>query len=293
MWVPDHNKVITFCNQPQPDMARCRAAIISAPLEATVSYGGGTALGPAAIILASQAMELYDEVLDASPVQEGIYTHGVVDMRGGMGQAMVNIQRAVAQELEDGRLPVLLGGEHTVTLAALEALVDMRGPDFTVLCLDAHPDLRDTYRGLSVCHATVMRRALDLGLEVKHIGIRSCSGGEARLIKNLELNPLWARDLFDDPQWLERALDGVSGPVYLSLDLDGLDPSIMPATGAPEPGGLTWQQVNAWLDAVCSSFEVLGLDMVELAPLAGQPAWDFTAARLLYRTLGLIFRGVR
>lgn len=293
MRVPARKKVITYLNQPQPELDHCKAAIIPAPLEATVSYGGGTALGPAAIILASQALELYDEVLDSSPVQEGIYTHGRVDMRGGMGQALANIQRAVARDLEGGRLPVLLGGEHTVTLGALEALVDRRGPDFTVLCLDAHPDLRDTYHGLKVCHATVMRRALDLGLEVRHIGIRACSGGEARLIKNLELNPLWAHELFADPQWLERALAGVSGPVYLSLDVDGLDPSIMPATGTPEPGGLNWQQVNAWLDAVCARFEVLGLDLVELAPLAGQPAWDFTAARLLYRTLGYIFRGLR
>lgn len=277
---------------PRPALNQCRAAIIPAPLEATVSYGGGTALGPAAIILASQNLELYDEMLGSQPVDQGIYTHGAVDVRGSLTQVVERIQEAVASELEGGRLPAVLGGEHTVTLGALQALVERQGTEFTVLCLDAHPDLRDTYHGRSLCHATVMRRALDLGLEVRHLGIRACSAGEARLINDVGLNPLWAHELHADPHWLDKALRGLRGPVYLSLDLDGLDPGIMPATGTPEPGGLSWQQVNAWLAAVCGRHQVLGLDLVELAPLPDQPAWDFIAARLLYRALGLIFRGV-
>ncbi|MEW5911347.1 MAG: agmatinase [Thermodesulfobacteriota bacterium] len=290
--MPLRPKVMTFCGVPQPELEACRAALIPAPLEATVSYGGGTALGPAAIIQASQAMELYDEVVGCQPVDQGIYTHAGVDVRGPLTEVVARIERAVAAELAAGRLPVVLGGEHTVSLGPLQALVASRGTDFTVLCLDAHTDLRDAYEGQRLCHATVMRRALDLGLSVRHLGLRSSSQAEVELIKEAGLSPLWAHEVHDDPHWLNRALAGLSGPVYLSLDVDGLDAGIMPATGTPEPGGLSWQQVTAWLSAVCARHQVLGLDIVELAPLTEQPAWDFTAARLLYRALGLIFRGV-
>ncbi|RJX36087.1 MAG: agmatinase [Desulfarculus sp.] len=283
---------MTFCGVPQPTLEDCRAAIIPAPLEATVSYGGGTALGPAAIIQASQAMELYDEVVGSQPMDQGIYTHAGVDVRGPLTEVVARIERAVAEELAADRLPVVLGGEHTVTLGALQALKAARGADFTVLCLDAHPDLREAYQGRRLCHATVMRRALDLGLTVRHLGLRSSSQAEVRLIQEAGLRPLWAHELHEDPHWLTSALEGLSGPVYLSLDVDGLDAGIMPATGTPEPGGLSWQQVTAWLAAVCARHQVLGLDLVELAPLPYQPAWDFTAARLLYRALGLIFKGV-
>ena len=287
------SKVLTFGGVPQPKLERCRAGIIPAPLEVTVTYGEGAAQGPLAIMSASAIMELYDEVLGSSPVDQGIYTHYRVDTSGPVEACLDRIQAAVSAELDAGRLPVVLGGEHTVTVGALRAMKERFGTDFTVLVMDAHLDMRQDYEGERLSHATVMRRATEMGLAVRWVGARSCSREEAEFVARQGLEPMWAHETHADPNWLERALDGLSGPVYLSLDIDGLDSGIMPATGTPEPGGLSWQQATAWLDAVCARHQVLGLDMVELAPLAGQTAWDFTAARLLYRALGLIFRGAK
>ena len=289
---PTKCKVLTFGGVEQPRLEDCRAAIIPAPLEVTVTYGEGAALGPLAIISASANMEIYDEVLDAAPMDQGIHTHGRVETAGPLEDALEGIQAAVGHELDHGRLPVVLGGEHTVTLGALRALKERHGAGFTVLVLDAHLDLRDEYLGARLSHATVSRRALDMGLEVRWVGTRSCSRQEAAFVKERGLQPMWAYQIHADPLWIDRALEGLDGPVYISLDVDGLDAGIMPATGTPEPGGLSFGQVSDWLAAVCSRHQVLGLDMVELAPLAGQTAWDFTAARLLYRALGLVFRGM-
>ena len=283
--------VITFLGIPQPDEQNAAAAVIPAPLEKTVSYRRGTSLGPSGLLAASSQVELYDELLDEEPSARGILTRSRVYCLGQMDDCLDHIQAAVARELDGGRLPALVGGEHTVTLGALRALVKQRGPDFTVLVLDAHLDLRDTYEDDPYSHACVMRRALDLGLEVRHLGSRSCSAQEAALVKERGLRPTWARRVHQGPGWLEEHLEGLKGPVYISLDVDGLDPGIMPATGTPEPGGLSWSQVCAWLEAVCSRHQVVGLDLVELSPMEDQHAWDFTAARLLYRALGLALRG--
>lgn len=285
------SKILTFGGVPQPRLEACRAAIIPAPLEVTVTYGEGAALGPLAIMSASANMELYDEVLDASPIDQGIYTHGRVNTSGSVAESLERIRAAVAAEVAADRLPVVLGGEHTVTVGALRAMVERYGTGFTVLAMDAHLDMRDQYEGERLSHATVMRRAYDMGLSVRWVGARSCSQEEIDFLRQRGIEPLWAHQTHADPLWIDRALEGLSGPVYLSLDIDGLDSGIMPATGTPEPGGLSWRQATAWLTAVCARHQVLGLDLVELAPLAGQTAWDFTAARLLYRAMGLIFRG--
>ncbi len=280
-------QMIYFLGVPPPPEDQARAALIPVPLEATVSYGKGTSLGPAAILLASAQVELYDELLDQEPYTRGILTRPRVGVQGSVEEVLERVEAAVAAELEAGRLPALIGGEHTVTLGALRALVRKRGPDFTVLVLDAHLDLRERFDGTPYSHACVMRRALELGLEVRHLGSRSCSAEEMELVRRRGLRPTWARTVHQDPAWLEAALEGLEGPVYLSLDLDGLDPAVIPATGTPEPGGLTWNQVSDWLVAACRGRQVVGLDIVELAPLPGQALSDFTAARLLYRALGL------
>lgn len=275
-----------FCGVPQPPEQNARAAIIPAPVEKTVSYGGGTALGPAAILWSSAYMELYDELLDYEPICKGILTQKALDCSGDMEAILDRIEAAVDAQLEAGRLPALVGGEHTVTLGALRALCQRHGTGFTVLVLDAHLDLREAYQGRKLSHACVMKRALDMGLKVRHLGVRSCSQDEAILVKERGLNPVWAREVLEGGDWLDKALDGIEGPVYISLDVDGLDPSTMPATGTPEPGGLSWHQASNWLLRICQQHPVLGLDLVELAPMAAQPAWGFTGARLLYRALG-------
>ena len=283
--------IITFGGVPQPDLSQAAAGIIPAPLEATVSWGEGTRLGPAAIMLASSQMELYDESLGEETFRRGIYTHTALRVDGSVAQVVDRIEAAVAAELAAGRLPVLLGGEHTVTLGALRALKAARGADFTVLSLDAHLDLRDTYEGNKLSHACVMRRAVDLGLAVRHFAARSCSMQEAEFIAREGIEPLWAERIHRDPNWLDAALEGLSGPVYLTLDVDGFDSSLMPDTGTPEPGGVFWHQVALWLEAVAARCPILGLDVVELAPTIRTPACSFTAARLVYRATGLALRG--
>ena len=283
-------QLIPFMGVPQPAEEEARAALIPVPLEATVSFGRGAGLGPAGLLMASSQVELYDELLDLEPMAFGILTRCRVPVHGQLEEVLERTEKAVSRELKAGRLPALVGGEHTVTLAALRTLVRERGPDFTVLVLDAHLDLRDEYEGTPFSHACVMRRALDLGLKVRHMGSRSCSSEEMALVKELGLKPTWARQVQQDPDWLEKALGDLQGPIYISLDVDGLDPAYMPATGTPEPGGLSWEQVSDWLMAVCRGREVVGLDIVELAPQPGQVLSDFVAARLLYRALGLALR---
>jgi len=290
--VPDLPPITPFAGVPPPPEDQARAAIIPVPLEATVSYRPGTALGPAAIMAASAHMELYDELLDEEPVTRGILTRPAVDTRGTVAEVLARVQAVVAAELESGRLPLVVGGEHTVTLGALKALVENRGTDFAVVSLDAHLDLRHSYQGRRLSHACVMRRAVELGLRVHHLGVRSCSRAEARALEELGLHPLWDHQRRGDPQWLEHFLERLGQvPVYLSLDVDVLEPGLMPATGTPEPGGLDWHQVSEVLAALCARLPVVGLDLVELAPLPGLAAPDFTAARLLYRALGLALRG--
>jgi agmatinase len=286
-----HNEVITFGNVPQPPEDKARAAVIPVPLEATVSYGRGTSLGPMALMVASANMELYDEVLEQETIDQGILTRQAVDVRGSIEDVLARVEAVVEAELAAGRLPALVGGEHSLTLGALRALVKRHGTGFTVLSLDAHLDLREEYEDEPLSHACVMKRALDLGLAVRHVGVRSCSIEEIRLVKSLGLDPVWAHQIHGRGDWLQRALAGLTGPVYLTLDVDGFDPSVVPGTGTPEPGGLTWTQVNLWLTEVCARHQVLGLDVVELAPLDGQTASDFTVARLLYRVLGLALLG--
>ena len=280
-------EVVTFGGVPQPEPEKARAAVIPVPLEQTVSFGTGTALGPAALMWASANMELYDEILDSSPVDHGILTLPGVDVAGSMEEVLGNVESAVAAQLKAGRLPAVVGGEHTVTLGAIEACRKHFGDDFTVLILDAHLDLRESYGGTKLSHACVTRRILEAGLKVRQVGIRSASAPEAQLVREKSLNVVWAHEAARQENWLERALDGLEGPVYLSLDVDGLDPGVLAATGTPEPGGLTWNQASLWLEEVCRRSEIIGLDLVELAPAGGHFSCEFAAARLLYRAIGL------
>ena len=279
--------LVTFGNVPQPEEAAARAAIIPVPLEATVSWGEGTALGPASIMNASASLELYDEVLEQETYLQGILTRPAVDVSGGVAPTLDRLQKAVAAELVAGRLPVVVGGEHSLTLGVLRAMVAQYGTGFTVLSLDAHLDLRQEYEGDPLSHACAMKRALDLGLKVRHLGVRSCSVEEAQLVRELGLTPMWAHQVHADPDWLPKSLAGIEGPVYLTLDVDGFDPAVIAATGTPEPGGLFWPQVTAWLTAVCRRHRVLGIDVVEVAPMRSHPAPDSPCAKLIYRAIGL------
>lgn len=259
--------------------------IIPVPYDVTSTYMRGSGTGPAAIIDASTHLELYDHEFGMEPASVGVSTHQDLGVFPTDPDRMLGeIERAVSEVYAASKIPVVLGGEHTVSLGAIRALA--RGSSFTVVCLDAHADLRDTYQGSRYSHACYLRRARE-HVECRVLGVRSLSSDEAVHAEETGLNMVFAdRIIREGVEGLD--LDSVSEDVYLSLDLDVLDPSIMPATGTPEPGGLGWYQTIELLRRIISGRRVLGFDVVELCPQPGNPAPDFTAAKLIYKTMGLI-----
>ncbi|MEG2140628.1 MAG: agmatinase, partial [Bilophila sp.] len=240
--------------------------VLPVPLEASVSYGEGTHNGPDAILAASDQLELWDG--ESVPARLGIHTWPAVDCQGDTPQVLARIETAVQGVLDCGGLPVLLGGEHTVTYGALAALQKQYGT-FGVIQFDAHADLRDSYEGTPWSHACVMRRAVkDLGLPLVQFGVR------ALCLEEVEARTLHAVRVYDAATLAHRLPDAPLPPdfpkqVYLTFDVDGLDPSIMPATGTPVPGGLGWYDALTLAKRALQGRQVLGFDVVELAPLAG------------------------
>jgi len=259
--------------------------VIPVPWEATVSYGGGARLGPAAILRASLQLEAY---LDGGiPGEGGIYTAPPVDCRGQAPQVLQRIEQAVERSLALGKVPILLGGEHTVSVGGFRA-VAARSRPVGVVQFDAHADLRDTYHNNKYSHACVMRRALDLGLPIFQIGVRSLSKEEADLRAARRL-PFLDADALDAGGYPDPLLpEDFPEEIYITFDIDGLDPSVVPATGTPEPGGLDWRQAVEGLERALRGRRVVAADVVELAPQPGHHASDFTAAKLVYKLMGLV-----
>lgn len=279
-----------FLQSEGPNAAPVGAAfhVIPAPLEATVSYGGGTANGPEAILIASDQLETWDGV--SIPYDAGIHTSPPVDCYSTLETALECIEAAVGVAVACGARPILLGGEHTVTLGALRALKKDAGP-FGVVQFDAHADLRDSYEGSSLSHACVMRRALDdLGLPLFQIGVRALCGEEVAVRRRREVGFLDARELYVNGLPEHPLPADFPNKIYISFDVDGLDPSVVRATGTPVPGGLLWHDALTLLERVIRGREVLGADVVELAPTPSDHASDFAAAQLTYCIMGMILR---
>jgi agmatinase len=284
--MPTHSYFLdSEIEQPRPEQALFH--IICAPYEQTVSYGGGTGTGPAAIIEASQQLELFDGF--SIPAEEGIHTHPPLSCSGSPEQVLEEIRSSTYGVAASGGIPVLLGGEHTVTFGALKALQEIHGT-FGVVQFDAHADLRDTYEGTPWSHACVMHRALDLGLPLFQIGVRSMSFPEIEVRKRHGVGFVDGYEL--GTRGVPEALLPENFPdrIYVTFDVDGLDPSVIPGTGTPEPGGLTWYQAMQALQGAIAGRTVLGADVVELAPIRGEHVSDFAAARLTYNLLGIIQR---
>lgn len=264
----------------------CLFQVVPVPYEATVSYGGGTANGPAAILEASDQLEVWDGLSD--PSELGIYTHPTVDCSGSPEAVVDRIEAATEAAAQYG-MPVLLGGEHTVTLGALRALHKRHGR-FGIVQFDAHADLRNTYEGSPYSHASVMHRALDLGLPVFGIGVRAMCKDEVAVRTAHGLSHLDARDLATNgiPQTLLP--EDFPDTIYVTFDVDGLDPSVIRATGTPVPGGVLWWQAITLLEKAISGRRVIGMDVVELAPQPGDHASDFAAAQLTYHMMGIVQR---
>ena len=267
-----------------------RVSILAAPLASSVSWLGGTELGPQAIIEASPALEVFDDELLRETVRVGIETRPIPDFTAMAAvEACGAIQAAMAAELAIGRFPVLLGGEHTVTVPAVQACLE-HYPDLHVVQIDAHLDLRDQYEDNPDSHACVMRRLDDLGVPFTQIGMRSFSQEEYELVRARGWKPFFMHRIHAEADWIDQVCREIRGPVYLTVDVDGLDPAIMPATGTPEPDGLSWLQTIALLRAITENHRLVAMDFVEFSPRPGAEHAAFTVAKLLYRTLGYVFQ---
>jgi len=265
-------------------------AVLPVPYEATVSYGGGTARGPEAILRASAQVELYDEQLAGEPYHAGLFTDPMLDVTGSTEEVVRRIEGRIGALMDAGKWVVMLGGEHAITPGGVAAAA-ARHPELTVVQLDAHADLRQQYEGDRWSHACAMARCLDLGVRLSAIGIRNYSIDEARWIREgipgFTLVHAWE---MEHESWMERVLDGLEEkPVYLTIDLDYFDPAIIPATGTPEPGGGAWWPTLRFLDKLIKRSNVVACDLVELAPSPGLHHADFTAARLAYKLIGMRF----
>ncbi len=267
--------------------------VVPIPYEATTTYGGGTRFGPEAILAASRQVELWEEERDWNPLQRlKLATAGEISPDAGGPAAMLEkIKKRVRPWISEGKILITLGGEHTISLALVESYLS-KYPDLTIIAFDAHADLREKYENSPLSHACILRRLWELGRPLTIIGVRSYSAGEYDFIKVApRLTLLKARNL-QEPAYLQLALEHlgrIRGPVYITFDVDVLDPSIMPASGTPEPGGLGYYQALDFLQAIVRRGPVVGFDLVELAPVPGHRVSEFTAARLIFKFLGYLY----
>ncbi|MEP6919226.1 MAG: agmatinase [Acidobacteriota bacterium] len=264
--------------------ADARVVILPVPVDRTTSYVSGTRNGPHEILQASSHMELWDEEVGADIHDVGIFTLPEMELPfGEMAPLMAEIQRVASEILARGKFLVTLGGEHSIT-PPLVAAAAARHPGLSVLQIDAHADLRDCYMGTRHNHACAMRRSLEHA-RVTQVGIRSMSTEEAEAAPGLDTTIFYDVSMRRDPAWIDRVVESLADVVYVTIDVDGMDPAIMPATGTPEPGGLSWYEMLALLRATIARRTVVACDVVELSPIAGMSAPNFLCAKLIYKIL--------
>ncbi len=261
--------------------------VIPVPYDLTSTYQAGSRKGPEAILNASANMELYDEELGVETYLSGIYTVPPleVDARGPEAMAEV-VCEEVGQVLSIGKVPVVLGGEHSVTIGAVKA-AQKAYPSLSVLHLDAHADMRDSYQNSPFSHASVARRIFET-CPIVQVGIRSMSVEESVFIKDNGIILFPPDAIINNPDPAKKICQNLSKDIYITLDIDVLDPSVMPATGTPEPGGILWNDLIRLVRGVSVNCTIRGFDIVELCPIPGMIAPDFTAAKLAYRIMGYI-----
>ena len=291
-WELPHN--FLGLDEASSDFATAKAVILPVPYESTTSYGGGTAHGPRGILEASRYIELYDQELDGEPWEVGIATLPSLSLtRAGAEAAIAELRQAYDAILDQGdRFVIMLGGEHSITSAPVLAWADRLEERVSVLQIDAHTDLRPEYEGSEYSHASVMARVMDR-VDIVAVGIRAMTRAEREVARarpdNIRI--FFADDIHSGDSWIDAVLAALGDTVYLTFDVDGLDPSLVPSTGTPEPGGLTWYPVMKLLRRVFREKRVVAADVVELAPNPANPAPDFLVARLVYKLIGYRFSG--
>ena len=270
------------------DFAKARVVILPVPLDRTTSYVSGTRNGPHEILVASSHIELWDEETQTDVHSIGIYTLPEMEFPfAGMDEVVCEIRRVASELITRDKFPLILGGEHSITPAVVGA-VAAKHPGLSVLQIDAHADLRDSFMGTPHNHACAMRRTLDFA-PTTQVGIRSLSPEEAAAAPGLRTTIFYDYNMRQDTQWMDRVVDSLTDDVYITIDCDGFDPGIMPAVGTPEPGGLSWYEGLALLRRVIERRRVVGCDIVELCPMPGNVAPNFLCARLLYKILSYQF----
>lgn len=264
--------------------------IQSAPYEHTSSYLSGSDKGPEAIIEASHYVEFYDEELDQETFRlGGIATLDPIDFTGKVNKEAVDlIEAETSKLLADDKFVISLGAEHTVTFGFVKAHLK-KYPNLSVLQIDAHSDLREAYQDNPYSHASVMARVNDLKIPISQAGIRAQCIEEAELIKaSPNIKTAYAHQIRRNPNWMNELVDHLSNDVYITIDADGFDPSIMPAVGTAEPNGLFWEETMQLFQRCAKKKNIVGFDIVECAPMEGSILSEFTLAKVLYRLLGYI-----
>jgi agmatinase len=274
------------------DFATARVVVVPVPYDLSTTYRPGTREGPNAIIDASRNLELYDPELRRSPYRVGIHTLRPVEIVAGSAAAMVDrLEQLTSELLRRDKFIATLGGDHSISIGVIRAFAK-RYPRLSVLQLDAHTDLRDEYEGSRLSGATIMRRTLEVAARTAQVGIRSISEDEARLVEDRGL-PVWlantiaARRAQGRREWIEEVVEVLGDDVYVTIDVDAFDPSLIPGTGTPEPGGLDWYEAMDLLAAVAAKRRVVGFDVVELSPLLEGHVSPVVAAKVVYKLIGM------
>ncbi len=267
-----------------------RVLIWPVSYEGTVSYGTGTGGGAMAIVNASRNMELYEEETDTEVYRLGLHTLEEFRPKETPEAMMEGLYDRTKELLATNKFLCMLGGEHSVSAPVIKAHAE-KYHDLSVLQIDAHADLRDTYDGTPHSHASIMARVVkDLRIPSVQVGIRSISAEEVRLLdEGLPTKIFWARDIVGRIDWIDQAVDSLTDNVYLTIDIDGLDPSLVPTTGTPEPGGLGWYETLALIRRLAEKKKVVGMDLVEYSYVESYNSPAFLCAKLVYKSLSYIF----
>lgn len=262
-----------------------KIVILPVPYDGTSTWIKGANKGPEAIIEASANMELYDIETGSEVYKQGIFTDKPVSEKSSPEKMVAKVKQAVAKHLQENKFAVLFGGEHSVSIGAIAAHKE-KYPDMCVLQLDAHTDLREEYHGSKCNHACVMARAREL-CPIIQVGIRSMDVAEMQSLDKSKV--FFAEDITEKKGWQDKVVAKLNKKVYITIDLDAFDPSILPSTGTPEPGGLGWYEVLELLKKISAQKEIVGFDVVELCPNKNEKSSDFLAAKLVYKLLSCIF----